>query len=303
MEINGVEIEDTFCEAFGAVFARVLVTAKNNRWASIAAQEATGYGTSTIGCDAEAGVDLFVSSENTPDKRPGVILMFFKNKKDEMSMVLTHRIGECILTCPTTACFDALNDSLDRSKEFEVKSGNNLKFFGDGFQEKLEGVYTFEAFKIPVMEGEFVVQNSFKVGKGIAGGNFLIIGKDQNSALEAAEKAINAIKDIPNVIAPFPGGIVRSGSKVGSKYEFMRASTNEKYCPTLKNKIENSELNEEDKCVYEIVLDGATEDVVKKALKVGIEAAVKVPGITRISAGNYGGTLGKFQYSLRAILS
>jgi formylmethanofuran--tetrahydromethanopterin N-formyltransferase len=303
MEINGVEIEDTFCEAFGAVFARVLVTAKNKRWTSIAAQEATGYGTSTIGCDAEAGIDLFVSSENTPDKRPGVILMFFKSKKDEMSMVLTHRIGECILTCPTTACFDALNDSLDQSKEFEVKSGNNLKFFGDGFQEKLEGVYPFEVFKIPVMEGEFVVQNSFKVGKGIAGGNFLIIGKDQNSALEAAEKAINAIKDIPNVIAPFPGGIVRSGSKVGSKYEFMRASTNEKYCPTLKNKIENSELKEEDNCVYEIVLDGATEDVVKKALKVGIEAAVKVPGITRISAGNYGGTLGKFQYSLRAILS
>ncbi len=303
MEINGVEIEDTFCEAFGAVFARVLVSAKNEKWASIAAQEATGYGTSTIGCDAEAGVDLFVSEENTPDNRPGVILMFFKNKKDEMSMVLTHRIGECILTCPTTACFDALSDSLDRSKEFEVKSGNNLKFFGDGFQEKLEGVYPFEAFRIPVMEGEFIVQNSFKVGKGIAGGNFLIIGKDQNSALEAAEKAIDAIKDIPNVIAPFPGGIVRSGSKVGSKYEFMRASTNEKYCPTLKSKIEDSELREEDNCVFEIVLDGATEEAIKKALKVGIEAAVKIPGITRISAGNYGGTLGKFQYRLHEILS
>ncbi|MFW9819028.1 MAG: formylmethanofuran--tetrahydromethanopterin N-formyltransferase [Candidatus Thorarchaeota archaeon] len=303
MEINGVEIEDTFCEAFGAFFTRVLVTAKNNKWASVAALEATGYGTSTIGCDAEAGIDLFISPDNTPDKRPGVILMFFKNKKDEMSMVLTHRIGECILTCPTTACFDALNDSLDRSKEFEVKSGYNLKFFGDGFEEKLDSDYSFEVFKIPVMEGEFIVQNSFKVGKGIAGGNFLIIGKDQNSALEAAEKAIEAIKDIPNVIAPFPGGIVRSGSKVGSKYKFMRASTNEKYCPTLKNKIEDSELEESDNCVYEIVLDGATEQSVKKALKVGIEAAVKVPGINRISAGNYGGNLGKFQYNLHEVLS
>jgi formylmethanofuran--tetrahydromethanopterin N-formyltransferase len=303
MEINGVEIEDTYCEAFGAVFARILVTTKNKKWVEIAANEATGYGTSTIGCDAEAGIDLFVSAENTPDKRPGAILMFFKNKKDEMSMVLTHRIGECILTCPTTACFDALSESLDSSKEFEVKSGNNLKFFGDGFQEKLEGVYPFEAFKIPVMGGEFIVQNSFKVGKGIAGGNFLIIGKDQDSALEAAEKAIQAIKDVPNVIAPFPGGIVRSGSKVGSKYEFMRASTNEKYCPTLKTKIEDSELKEEDNCVYEIVLDGANEEAIKKAMKLGIEAAVKVPGINRISAGNYGGTLGKFQYSLRDILS
>ncbi|MFX1501502.1 MAG: formylmethanofuran--tetrahydromethanopterin N-formyltransferase [Promethearchaeota archaeon] len=302
MNINGVEIEDTYCEAFGAVFTRVLVTAKNKKWATIAAYEATGYGTSTIGCDAEAGIDIFVDAENTPDKRPGVILMFFKNKKDEMSMVLTHRIGECILTCPTTSCFDALNTSLDHAKEFEIKSGNNLKFFGDGFQEKIEGIFPFEAFKIPVMGGEFIVQNSFKVGKGIAGGNFLIIGKDQDSTLEAAEKAIEAIKDVHNVVAPFPGGIVRSGSKVGSKYDFMRASTNEKYCPTLKLKIDNSELREEDNCVYEIVLDGATEEAVRSAMKLGIEAAVKVQGINRISAGNYGGNLGKFQYKLYDLL-
>ncbi len=302
MEINGVEIENTYCEAFGTVFTRVLVTAKNKKWATIAAKEVTGYGTSTIGCDAEAGIDMFVSAENTPDKRPGVILMFFKNKKDEMSMVLTHRIGECILTCPTTSCFDALNESLDATKEFEIKSGNNLKFFGDGFQEMLEGVYPFEAFKIPVMSGEFIVQSSFKVGKGIAGGNFLIIGKDQDSTLEAAEKAIDAINAVPNVITPFPGGIVRSGSKVGSKYKFMRASTNEKYCPTLKTKIEDSQLKDEDNCVYEIILDGATELAIKSALKLGIEAAVTVPGINRISAGNYGGNLGKFQYNLFDIL-
>ncbi|MFW9826597.1 MAG: formylmethanofuran--tetrahydromethanopterin N-formyltransferase [Candidatus Thorarchaeota archaeon] len=302
MEINGVEIEDTYCEAFGAVFTRVLITAKNEKWAKIAALEATGYGTSTIGCDAEAGIDIFVNEENTPDKRPGVIIMFFKNKKEEMSMVLTHRIGECVLTCPTTACFDALSESLDPSKEFEIKSGNNLKFFGDGFQEKVENVYSFEAFKIPVMEGEFIVQSSFKVGKGIAGGNFLIIGKNQDSALEAAEKSIEAIRNVANVIAPFPGGIVRSGSKVGSKYEFMRASTNQKYCPTLKTKIEDSELREEDNCVYEIVFDGATEEAIKKAMKLGIQAAVTVPGINRISAGNYGGTLGKFQYKLHEIL-
>lgn len=297
-----MEIEDTYCEAFGAVFTRVLITAKNEKWAKIAALEATGYGTSTIGCDAEAGIDIFVNEENTPDKRPGVIIMFFKNKKEEMSMVLTHRIGECVLTCPTTACFDALSESLDPSKEFEIKSGNNLKFFGDGFQEKVENVYSFEAFKIPVMEGEFIVQSSFKVGKGIAGGNFLIIGKNQDSALEAAEKSIEAIRNVANVIAPFPGGIVRSGSKVGSKYEFMRASTNQKYCPTLKTKIEDSELREEDNCVYEIVFDGATEEAIKKAMKLGIQAAVTVPGINRISAGNYGGTLGKFQYKLHEIL-
>ena len=302
MELNGVEIEDTFCEAFGAFFTRIVVTAKNEKWATIVAQETTGYGTSTIGCDAEAGIDMFIPSKETPDKRPGVVLMFFKNKKDEMSIVLTHRIGECILTCPTTACFDALSDSLDSSKEFEIKTGNNLKFFGDGFQEKLEGIYPFVAWKIPIMSGEFIIQDSFKVGKGIAGGNFLIIGKDQDSTLKAAEKAIEAIKGIENVITPFPGGIVSSGSKVGSKYDFMRASTNQAYCPTLKIKIEDSQLRDGDNCVYEIVLDGATEGAIKKAMRLGIQAAVKVPGVNRITAGNYGGNLGKYQYNLHDIL-
>ena len=303
MEINGVEIEDTFCEAFGAVFSRILVTAKNEKWVKTVAQITTGYGTSTIHCDAEAGIDIFIPPDQTPDNRPGVMLMFFKNKKEEMSRVVMNRIGQCVFTCPTTACFDALNVSLDPTKEFEIKLGANLKFFGDGFQEKIEGQFPFEAWKIPVMEGEFIVQSIAKVGKGIAGGNFLIIGKDQDSALEAAEKAIDAVKDVPNVITPFPGGIVRSGSKVGSKYSFLNASTNEPLCPSLREKIENSQLREGDNCVYEIIFDGATEEVIKKAMKLGIEAAVKVPGINRISAGNYGGNLGKFQYKLHEILS
>lgn len=303
MEINGVEIEDTFCEAFGAVFSRILVTAKNEKWVKTVAQITTGYGTSTIHCDAEAGIDIFVPPDQTPDNRPGAMLMFFKSKKEEMSRVVMNRIGQCVFTCPTTACFDALNVSLDPIKEFEIKLGANLKFFGDGFQEKIEEKFPFEAWKIPVMEGEFIVQSIAKVGKGIAGGNFLIIGKDQDSALEAAEKAIDAVKDVPNVITPFPGGIVRSGSKVGSKYSFLNASTNEPLCPSLREKIENSQLREGDNCVYEIIFDGATEEAVKKAMKLGIEAAVKVPGINRISAGNYGGNLGKFQYKLHEILS
>ncbi|MFW9783822.1 MAG: formylmethanofuran--tetrahydromethanopterin N-formyltransferase [Candidatus Heimdallarchaeota archaeon] len=302
MELNGVIIEDEFCEAFGGFFTRILITAKNEKWARIAAQVATGYGTSTIHCDAEAGIDIFVPPEKTPDNRPGVIIMFFKTKKDEMSNVVMNRIGQCVLTCPTTACFDALDGSLAPEKEFEIKVGANLKFFGDGFQEKIEGKYPFETWKIPVMEGEFVVQSMAKVGKGVAGGNFLIIGKDQDSALEAAEKSIEAISNFSNVIAPFPGGIARSGSKVGSKYSFLNASTNHPLCPTLRGKIENSELNEEDNCVYEIILDGATEESIKAAMKIGIEAAVNVPGINRITAGNFGGKLGKFQYRLHEIL-
>jgi formylmethanofuran--tetrahydromethanopterin N-formyltransferase len=228
--------------------------------------------------------------------------MYFKTKKDQVSNVVMNRLGQCVLTCPTTACFDALDGSLYPVKEFEIKIGANLKFFGDGFQEKVEGKFPFEAWSIPVMGGEFIVQSMAKVGKGIAGGNFLIIGKNQDTALEAAEKAIDAIKDVPNVIAPFPGGIARSGSKVGSKYSFLNASTNDPLCPTLKNKIENSNLREGDNCVYEIILDGATEESIKTAMKLGIHAAVKVPGVNRISAGNFGGKLGKFQYRLYDVL-
>ena len=302
MELNGVEIEDTFAEAFGGFFTRILITAKNEKWAKIAALVSTGYGTSTIHCDAEAGIDIFVTPDKTPDKRPGVIIMYFKTKKDQVSNVVMNRLGQCVLTCPTTACYDALDGSLVPEKEFEIKIGANLKFFGDGFQAKVEGKFPFEAWSIPVMEGEFIVQSMVKVGKGIAGGNFLIIGQNQNAALEAAEKAIDAIKDLPNVIAPFPGGIARSGSKVGSKYSFLNASTNDPLCPTLKDKIENSNLQEGDNCVYEIILDGATEESIKIAMKLGIHAAVKVPGINRISAGNFGGKLGKFQYRLYDIL-
>ena len=305
MELNGVEIEDTFCEAFGAFFTRILVTAKNEKWVTIAAQEVSGYGTSGIGCDAEVGIDVMVIADKTPDKRPGVALMFFLTDKKKVRNVMTHRIGQCVLTCPTTACFDGMSESLDPEKIFEVKTGYFLKFFGDKYEEKVEGIYPFPTWKIPIMAGEFVIQSNFKVGKGIAGGNFLIIGKDQDSALEAAEKAIEVIKYVPNVIAPFPGGIVPSGSKVGTQYENIPglfATTNHKYCPTLRTKVEDSELREGDGGVFEIVLDGATEGAIKTAIKMGIEAAVKVPGINRISAGNYGGKLGKFQYRLHDII-
>ena len=302
MELNGVEIEDTFAEAFGAVFTRILVTAKNEKWANIAAQVATGYGTSTIHCDSEAGIDVVLSADKTPDKRPGVVLMFFKTKKDQMDNVLLNRVGQCILTCPTTACFDAFNGSLDPEKDFEIKTGYKLKFFGDKFEEKVEGQFPFEAWRIPVMDGDFVVQSIFKVGKGVAGGNFLIMAENQDAGLASAEAAVKAMEGIENVIAPFPGGVARSGSKVGSKYSFLNASTNDPLCPTLRTKIENSLLSENDNCVYEVILDGATEEAMIKAMKVGIEAAVKVDGVKRISAGNYGGKLGKFQYRLHDIL-
>ncbi len=296
MELNGVEIEDTYCEAFGGFFSRILITAINEKWAKIAAQVATGYGTSTIHCDAEAAIDVVVPSSETPDNRPGAAIMYFISDKKKVGNVVMNRLGQCVLTCPTTACFDALSGSLDPEKEFDIKIGDNLRYFGDGFEKKIESPCV--GWSIPVMGGEFIVQGTAKVGKGIAGGNFLIIGKDQVSTLEAAEKSVDAIKDVKNVIAAFPGGVARSGSKVGSKYSFLGASTNHAYCPTLKTTVDDSQLKAEDNCVLEIILDGATEEAIKTAMKLGIEAAVKVPGVNRISAGNYGGKLGKFQYKL-----
>ncbi len=318
MNLNGVEIEDTYCEAFGCYFSRVLITAKNKYWLDVAANVTTGYGTSTIHCDSEAGIDVYVPADKTPDKRPGAVLMFCVTARSreengkkitekevaekKIDIVMLNRLGQCVLTCPTTAAFDAFNGSLDPTKEFQVKTGYKLKFFGDKFEEKLEGKFPFEAWKIPVMDGDFVCQSVFKGGKGIAGGNLLIVGKTQDAALQAAEKAVEAIKMVENTITPFPGGIARSGSKVGSKYSFLNASTNEPLCPGLRTKILNSQLKEGENCVYEVIVDGATEDAVKNAIKKGIEAATKVSGLSRITAGNYGGKLGKYQYKLHEIL-
>ncbi len=298
MEINGVEIEDTFCEGFGAHFARIIITAKNQKWAKIAAQVTTGYATSTIHCDSEAAIDVFLPPDKTPDNRPGFAVMFFVGDKKKIGNVVMNRLGQCVLTCPTTSCFDGLNGSLDPSVEFEIKIGDNLRYFGDRFEEKIEGTANW---KIPVMDGEFICQGAAKVGKGVAGGNFLIVAKDQESGLAAAEASIDAIKDMENIISPFPGGVVRAGSKVGSKYSFLGASTNDAYCPTLRTKSETSVLREGDNCVYEIIFDGATEEVVKKAMKLGIQAAVKVQGVNRITAGNYNGKLGKFLYKLHEL--
>ena len=168
MELNGVQIEDTYCEAFGNKFTRVLVTAANQKWLETCAQITTGYGTSTIHCDAEAGIDKFVSANETPDNRPGVILMFFMSgDQKKVNNTLMNRLGQCVLTCPTTACFDAFDKSVKPEKEFDLKAGYNLKFFGDKFEEKVED-FPFDAWKIPVMDGEFIIQSVFKGGKEVA---------------------------------------------------------------------------------------------------------------------------------------
>ncbi len=295
LTINGISIVDTFAEAFGMTAARLIVTAETAAWAHTAGQMASGYAASVIGCDAEAGIERALSGDETPDGRPGVSLLFFAFNREALQKAVINRVGQCILTCATTACYNGLPVVKDKS----IKVGGNLRFFGDGWQfsKKLEGR---RFWRVPVMDGEFTCEDLFGTVKGVAGGNFLILGASQAEALAAAEAAVAAIRGVPGVILPFPGGIVRSGSKVGSRYKKLRASTNDAYCPTLRGVVPSA-LPDGVHAVYEIVIDGLDQKAVEEAMRVGVRAACR-PGVRQISAGNYGGNLGPFHLHLHQVL-
>ncbi|MFZ5625557.1 MAG: formylmethanofuran--tetrahydromethanopterin N-formyltransferase [Gemmatimonadota bacterium] len=295
MELNGVFIEDTFAEAFTMRLARVIITARSERWAREAVLKLTGFATSVIGCKCEAGIERWLTPEETPDGRPGVSALFMVMAKEEMGRRLAERVGQTVLTCPTTACFDGLPDAPDR-----VPVGKSVRFFGDGFQaSKMIGGRRY--WRVPVMEGEFLVQEDFGMIKGVGGGNFLILARSADAALTAAEHAVDAISGLGGVILPFPGGVVRSGSKVGSRTsKTMIASTNDAYCPTLRA-VTRSALPDGVNSVLEIVINGVDGPAIEQAMRVGIQAACR-PGVIAISAGNYGGKLGPHHFHLRKIV-
>ncbi len=296
MEINGVEIKDTFAEAFGIVVSRILVTAATKKLAKIAATEATGYGTSVIGCPAEAGIDMYVPPEESPDGRPGYIIMICNMDKKKLDHEVLERIGMCVLTAATTAVYDAMEDA-----DGKLTTGKKLKFYGDGYEKCVE-VDGRTIHSIPLMAGDFLVEEELGTKNGVAGGNLFIMAENPSAGLLAAEATVNAIESIPGTITPFPGGIVASGSKVGSnKYKFLGASTNEKMCVTLKDEVDGCQIPEQVDGVYEIVIDGVSEEAVKAAMKAGIEAAVKVPGVLMMSAGNFGGNLGAYKINLHEL--
>jgi formylmethanofuran--tetrahydromethanopterin N-formyltransferase len=296
LTINSTEIEDTFAEAFAMTAARLIVTAETPDWALVAARETTGYAASVIGCDAEAGIERLLSADETPDGRPGVSLLLFAFNRDALQKAAINRVGQCVLTCATTACYNGLPVVKDKA----IRIGGNLRFFGDGFQfSKLLDGRRF--WRLPVMDGEFTCEDRFGTIKGVAGGNFLILGESQRAALTAAEAATAAMRQVPGVILPFPGGIVRAGSKVGSRYKALRASTNDAYCPTLRAQV-RSALPDGVNAVYEIVIDGVALAAVEAAMRAGIRAACG-PGVARITAGNYGGNLGPFHVHLHQLLA
>ncbi len=297
MQLNNVEIEDTFAEAFDIFVSRFLITAATEKFAKIAADETVGFGSSVIMCPAEAGIDRYVPPSETPDGRPGYIVMICHPKKDELEHQLLERIGQCVLTSATTAVFDAMGDDAEE----KLKVGFKLKFFGDGFESKDE-IAGRTVYKVPIMSGDFIIEGELGIKRGVAGGNFFIMAENQASAQVAAEVAEEVFENVVGTIPPFLGGIVASGSKIGSKYKFMAASTNEKFCPTLRG-VEGvvCEVPQEINGIYEIVIDGTDEGAIKNAMKAGISAAVKVPGVKRIYAGNYDGTLGAYQIWLEKL--
>ncbi len=295
--VRGVKIADTFAEAFDMRAARVVITAQSSAWARTAAQSMTGFATSVIGCKVEAGIEADLLPEDTPDGRPGVSVLLFAFDAAGLAQRLVDRVGQAVLTCPTTACFDGLPPAPERAVV-----GGLLRHFGDRFQSSkvLDGR---RYWRIPVMEGEFLVQEAFGVQSAIGGGNFLILAEDQQAALSAAEAAVDVMRGVRGVILPFPGGIVRSGSKVGAKhYKKMIASTNDVYCPTLRGRIGvESALPQSVNAVLEIVVDGLGRPAIEEALRAGIDAACR-PGVIEITAGNYGGKLGKHHFHLHQMV-
>ena len=297
MIFNSIKIHDTFAEAFPMRCSRLIVTADKLDWAKIAANSFTGFATSVIACGCEAGIEKILKPNETPDKRPGVSILIFSMSSKDLAKQVLDRSGQCIMTSPTSALFSG------NSGDKKIKLGNSLRYFGDGFQVSKK-ISKKRFWRIPVMDGEFVCEDFAYQMNGIGGGNFLILANSRTNALKAAEVAVTEMKKIPNTILPFPGGVVRSGSKVGSKYKGLIASTNFEYCPSIRGIID-SKLSYDINSVMEIVIDGISEDDISNSIRVGIKAIVKLgkkSGVKEISAGNYGGKLGPFHFHLKKIL-
>ncbi len=297
MQINGIDIEETFAEAFPMTATRLIITAADRFWALRAAESMTGFATSVIACGCEAGVEREVSPERTPDGRPGIAVLLFSVSGKELEKQVVRRVGQCVLTCPSTSVFAGMEG------EKKIALGSHLRYFGDGFQiSKIVAGKRY--WRVPVMDGEFVAEESTARTSAVGGGNFLVLSESLNGALKACESAMDAMRQIPNVIMPFPGGVARSGSKVGSKYKSLTASTNDAFCPTLRN-ITKTLLPPGVGAALEVVIDGLTEADIARAMRVGILAACETGrrhGLRAITGGNYGGKLGQYHFHLHEVL-
>ena len=291
------KVEDTFSECFKMWVARILITAEDAELALVAARSTVGYATSIIMCSAEAAIETIVDANTTPDKRPGVIIQIWTRRSSKMKDELLSRISQCAMTTPTTSIFNALEEG---EKSYSI--GKLISYFGDGYQKQVSKFGKI-MWEIPVMDGDFLIEEKFNITKGIAGGLFLLIGKNQKETLAAARTAITAIKKSEaKAITSFPSGICRAGSKIGSEYTFLNESTNHKFCPTLKDKVKDSLLPEGGNCAYEIVINALSEAELKKAMKAVILAVKDDKNIVRITSSNYEGKLGPIQIPLKELV-
>lgn len=298
MTSPGAEIEDTFAEAFRSIYAEILITARDRKWLLEAVTAATGNASSTILCDCEAGLDRLVGpgadeSFATPDGRPGAIVQFHvprfrKDRVPALERSLLVRVSQNVLTCPTTRCFNLIDEPVNY-----FKLGRKLAFFGDGFQFRAER-FGRKMWVVPILGGEFEIDRRFGYRDGLMGGNLWFMGADLDSALLAAQRGQAAAAQVPGVIQPFPGGIAASGSKAGSRYKFSIASTYEAFCPSLRERLgTQSKVPAGVGSIMEIILNGHDLPTIATATQAAIQAAVDTPGLIKISAGNYGGRLGK----------
>ena len=276
---------------------RLILTAMTLKWAYRAANSLTGFASSVIACGCEADIERELSPDETPDGRPGIAVMIFAMSKSKLQEQVLKRVGQSVMTTATSACFAGSHS------EDMMPLGKSIRYFGDGYQisKKINGL---RFWRIPVMHGEFLCEETTGIVPAIGGGNFLVLAKTARHGLTACEKAVKAIRKVNGAVTTFPGGIVGSGSKIGSKYKFMPASTNEAFCPTLKGQVK-SELTDEIGSVLEIVIDGLNEKAISEAMSAGIMAVCEYgpeKGIYRISAGNYGGQLGPYHFHLWDIL-
>ena len=276
---------------------RLILTAMTLKWAYRAANSLTGFASSVIACGCEADIERELSPDETPDGRPGIAVIIFAMSKSKLQEQVLKRVGQSVMTTATSACFAGSHS------ENMMPLGKSIRYFGDGYQisKKINGL---RFWRIPVMHGEFLCEETTGIVPAIGGGNFLVLAKTARHGLTACEKAVKAIRKVNGAVTTFPGGIVGSGSKIGSKYKFMPASTNEAFCPTLKGQVK-SELTDEIGSVLEIVIDGLNEKAISEAMSAGIMAVCEYgpeKGIYRISAGNYGGQLGPYHFHLWDIL-
>jgi len=294
VKIQDTQIIDTFAEAFGMVFTRLIISAFDQHWLDSVAREVCGYGSSVIACDAEVGVERKLTAAESPDGRPAISVMAFGFSADALQTAITKRVGQCVMTCPSTAVFDGLPNS-----EKRLTLGKTLRYFGDGFQ-KSKQIDGERFWRIPVMDGEFFCVESLGLEKGVAGGNVIFQAVDQPTALSAARRAVDRLAEMPGIITPFPGGVARSGSKVGSRYPKLQASTADRYCPTLQGRVDSA-LVAGANCVLEIVIDGESETQVAHAMAACL-SEISGKNILAIGAGNYGGKLGKFHFHLKDLI-